>query len=201
MSTRRKSERTFAPVAALEQRALLADNVTAKFVTTNGLTDVVITGDNSANSITITQTSLDVYTVRGSSTTINGRSGGTFTFRFDRFDDLRITMNGGNDYVEIRGDSTSDIGDLDITDDLVISMGSGNDRVNLRYLEIEDDLIVNMGSGDDKLNVRDSTIYGAGIYDGGLGFDHVNRFNIDDTSDSANKLTSFEKRTAVALWF
>jgi|GEM_PF-2636458 len=167
MSTRRKSERTFAPVAALEQRALLAGNVTAKFVNTNGLIDVVITGDDSANSITITQTSLDVYTVKGLSTKINSKTGGTFTFRLNRFDDLRITMNGGNDYLAIQGKSATPTGDLDITDDLVISMGSGKDRVNLQYLEVKGDLKVNMGTGADKLNVKNTVLRGTSDLNGG----------------------------------
>jgi len=37
--------------------------------------------------------------------------------------------------------------------------------------------------------------------DGGSDFDQLNGFNVDDTADPANKPTSTEKRTAVALWF
>jgi hypothetical protein len=199
MSTRRKTEKTFPSVAALEQRALLAGNVTAKFVTTAGFTDVVITGDSSSNSVKITQTSTDVYTVQGLSTKINGVTGGKFTFKFDKFDDLRISMNGGDDFLQIYGDSQTPSGDLDITDDFAIDMGSGADRVNLQFLEVKGDLSVKMGTGDDKFNLRESVLRGRLTVDGGSGVDRQNYLN--DSISGSISLTGFEFKTNSNVWY
>jgi len=199
--SRRRSAQSHNSTPALEQRMLLAGNVTVRAVSSPEGPDIVITGDSSANSITITQTSTDVYTVKGLSTKINGVTGGTFQFRFDQFDDLRIAMSGGNDYLEIRGDSTSAIGDLDITDALVIDMGTGNDRVNLRFLEVKGNLNVKMGSGNDKFNIRDSKVDGIQTLDGGSGTDDINALNIQDVANPSHSLISFKPVTRLALWY
>lgn len=176
---RRQSRKTNAPVPALEQRTLLSGNVTAKFVSSPGGNDVQITGDNLSNSIEIVQLSTDTYTLRGtsSSTKINGKAGGKFTFKFDQFDDLNINMNGGGDYVAIYGNSQTPTGDLDITDDLNINMGSGDDRVNIKYAEIKGDLDVQMGSGNDKFNLKYSVLQETLVVDGGSGNDYQNYWN------------------------
>ena len=189
MSTRRKTGKTFAPVAALEQRALL---------TTGGLTDVVITGDNSSNSVTIVQNSVDVYTLKGlSGTKINGVAGRTFTFRFNQFDDLRISLNGGDDYLSIYGNSATPRGDLDITDDLAINMGSGKDVVNLKFLEIKGDLSVDMGSGDDKLNVKNTVLHGSSNLIGGDGIDDLNFFS----NSKSMTFSGFKSPTFKNIWY
>jgi hypothetical protein len=201
MSTRRKTEKTFAPVAALEQRALLAGNVTAKLVSSSQGPDVVITGDASSNSIEIVQLSTDTYTLRGTSsaTKINGKAGGTFKFQFDGFDDLLINMGAGDDFLAIQGNSQTQVGDLDITDDLTIDMGSGADRVNLKWLEVKGNLNVKMGTGNDKFNFRDSVLRGKMTVDGGAGFDRENYLN--DTIIGSISTKTFESKTNSNLWF
>ena len=206
--SRRYLPTRFQSVPALEQRALLAGNVTATFITTNGFTDVVITGDNSANSIEIVQNTTDVYTVKGLGTTrINGVSGGTFTFTFDNFDDLRITMNGGADYVAIKGNSSSPTGDLDVTDDLVISMGSGADRLNLNFVQVKGDLDITMGIGADKLNIKNTVLGDDGpdgelsdlVINGGDGSDSLNLFR--NTIEGTSTVSSFKTPTRKDIWF
>ncbi len=207
MSRRYLSTR-FQSVPALEQRALLAGNVTATFITTNGLKDVVITGDNSANSIEIVQNTTNVYTVKGlGTTTINGVSGRTFKFNFNNFDDLRITMNGGADYVAIKGNSSSQVGDLDVTDDLVISMGSGADRLNLNFVQVKGDLDINMGIDDDKLNIKNTKLGDDGpdgelsdlVINGGPGTDSLNLFR--NTIEGTSTVSAFLTPTRRDIWF
>lgn len=195
--SRRTARPTNSPVPALEKRTLLAGNVTAKMV--EG--DVTITGDNSANSIEIVQLSTDVYTLRGtsSSTKINGKSGRTFTFKFDQFDDLRINMNGGGDYLAIKGNSLTPSGDLDITDDLWIDMGSGADRLNIKWVEVKGLLNVKMGTGDDKFNLRESVLHLSLVVDGGDGNDSQNYWH--DTITGPISLTSFSSKTNSDIWY
>jgi hypothetical protein len=206
--SRRRSAQSHNSTPALEQRVLLAGNVTVSRVTTNGLTDIVITGDSSSNSIEIVQNSTDVYTVRGlSSTRINGVMGRTFTFEFDDFDDLRISMNAGNDYLAIKGNSSTATGDLDITDDLDISMGSGTDRVNINFVQVKGDMFVDMGSSNDKLNIKntklgddsaDGEISDLNI-NGGDGNDSLNLFR--NTIEGLTNRTSTLTPTSKDLWF
>jgi hypothetical protein len=198
---RRPARPTNLPVPALEKRTLLSGNVTAKFIDSSGGKDVTITGDNSSNSIEIVQLSTDVYTLRGtsSSTKINGKSGGTFTFKFDQFDDLVIKMNGGSDYLAIKGNSLTPSGDLDITDDLAIDMGSGADRLNIKWVEIKGNLNVKMGTGDDKFNLRDSILQGRMDADGGDGNDSQNYWH--DTINGAILWKSFKNPTNSDIWY
>ncbi|MGE3819237.1 MAG: hypothetical protein AB7I30_07355 [Isosphaeraceae bacterium] len=139
----------------LESRALLAGNVTVAF--SGG--DLVITGDGSSNAIEITQVFLDYYRVvgksaGGSATKINNVSNGSFDFILNSnnyYDDLRITMKGGNDSVTIRGDSgLFGANDIDAPDDLDINMGGGDDRVDLQYVEAQrGDVLIELGTGKD----------------------------------------------------
>ncbi len=145
----------------LERRELMAGNVTVELK--NG--DLVVTGDNSSNSVEIYQTSLDHYKVigkteGGSATKINGKVGGSFTFTLNdaRYtDDILINMNGGNDVVNIHG-SSAEWYDIDAHDEIYITLGSGNDQVYLDNIETTRDLNIDAGSGRDGIMVTNAII-------------------------------------------
>jgi hypothetical protein len=132
-------------VEQLEGRAMMAGVVNVSIV--DG--DVLITGDNAANSIEITNptSNVDFYRVTGKSNTrITGRT----SFNLGDFDDdIRIDMKNGADTVVITG-RNSDIGDIDAEGTLQVDTGSGNDTVRLKYFEaITGSIFINMGSNND----------------------------------------------------
>ncbi len=128
-------------------------------------------------------------------------------FEFDDFDDLRISMNAGNDYWRSRATVFDGNGDLDITVDLVISMGSGTDRVNINFVQVKGDMFVDMGSSNDKLNIKntklgddsaDGEISDLNI-NGGDGNDSLNLFR--NTIEGLTNRTSTLTPTSKDLWF
>lgn len=156
MTIRRQPSYRSHAVAALEQRQLLSGNVTAIPVKVAGITDIVVTGDSSSNSIKIVQSGMQEYTVSGTSgTKINGNLGGSFKFNFSNFNDVLISMNSGDDSVVLVG------GTADFDSNLVIDTGAGTDLVNLGGVTVKGRLTVQMGDDKDKLDMLNSTIASA----------------------------------------
>jgi hypothetical protein len=113
---------------------------------------LVLTGDESANSISITQGSDGRYQIAPRNrTTINGR-GTTFTAPFG-IDKVSVKLNGGNDELNVYDQIFySPITSFNV---LLVEMGAGDDVVDFFGVEINNPFIsgaVNLGSGNDVFN-------------------------------------------------
>lgn len=125
-------------IEKLQKRELMAGDVTA-YVTGGNL---VISGDNSANSIEVYQKYVgsstwyvDGVMKAGVDTTVNGRTAPQI-FR-GVYDDIRIYTKGGNDRIEM------DKGR--VRDQLYIRTGSGNDDVILENISTGRDVNIDLG--------------------------------------------------------
>ena len=136
----------------LETRIMPAGAVTASIF--NKV--LTIKGDSSGNVISVFQTSrIDKYSVTGSSTKINGATGGAFNFTLQQVDVINIDMGDGNDSVFVFGTEAPGVNkDLDAPKGMTISTGAGNDTVFLKFLDVhQNSLTVSLGSGNDSLIV------------------------------------------------
>src|SRR5262245_43598107 len=107
--------RTFRTLAVerLEERRLLAGNVTASVVNGN----LVVSGDSASNDVVIAQTPSGIVVLGQPGTTING--GASFT-AVGVTGDVRVTLGGGNDTLQAA---------VAVPRDLTIDLGSGDDAV------------------------------------------------------------------------
>lgn len=172
-------------VESLEDRAMMAGNVTA-WVARGTL---YIRGDDASNGVIVRQVSSTTFTVTGTggngllwdSTRING---GTRTQTFTNVtDDLDINMNNGNDFVEVSGSSRAApmvlpddlrvtggrgndglriefVRNRDWNDRMTVDMGDGSDWATLRYVTSRDYMNIYMGSGNDTVRVEQQSGFG-----------------------------------------
>ena len=122
---------------ALEERVLLAGNVTVAF---NAAGDLVITGDAAANDIEIVDNDAD-----GSYTIVSGANATNVTFSAAVIaaddanagvvgtgvmagDNLIVNLGKGNDYLGVFGSGVA--GDLAAGANVAIDMGAGNDHID-----------------------------------------------------------------------
>src|ERR1700759_4770088 len=113
MKWNRKNERRF---ETLENRSMLAGNVTASVAAGN----LTITGDNSANIITVTELANNQWQIIGAATKVNGKTQITTA---PATGTVTINMNGGNDVLVVH--------DANVGGHLTILMGAGNDATTL----------------------------------------------------------------------
>jgi len=109
-------------------------------------------GDSAANEITIEQFASRTFTVssRDGSTTINGQAGPLTFTRVGK--DLNISLNGGDDIVELTADDSDP---LWVVNKLDIKTGDGDDQVLMTQVHALR-LSIDTGSGDDTVNIGDS---------------------------------------------
>lgn len=135
-------------VEALEARSMLAGNVAVEL---NSAGDIVVTGDNESNSISIqcicgnaNSPHLRVFS-SDSTTSINnilpeeGYSGNV-PIDVSSLRDLKIKMRGGTDRFSIS--------DASGMRNVSVSMGSGNDRFDLTRGDLSGNVKVRLGSGE-----------------------------------------------------
>ncbi|MEM7313526.1 MAG: hypothetical protein AAF497_10285 [Planctomycetota bacterium] len=150
-------------VEPLENRLMLAGNVVVK-VLGNG--NISITGDNSANQISIESSdSGDLL--------ITGLSGTQITYDRVAADSQTISIGG----------------DGETNRDLIIRMRNGNDEVSIENLDVRSTLNVNMSSGNDTLDL-DQVNVGSVRYTGGSGGDTVTTSFLDVRGDTNINLGS-----------
>lgn len=132
-STMRRRQ-SVAAVCALESRQLLAGNVTLSF--TGGT--LKLTGDNSANEVTVSQSvgGLQIQALNG--TKLNGVVNGTQTIANPTL--TEINLQGGNDKLSMNGYVGGIVAAL---------MGSGNDVVRMTSVVNEGSILFDLGSGND----------------------------------------------------
>jgi cyclophilin family peptidyl-prolyl cis-trans isomerase len=159
---RRKVRGQSFPVAALESRTLLAGNVTAAIV--DG--ELIITGDDAANDISILETAAGVI-VRGNSTTINGGAADFVAFATSvaRTGKIVATMGAGNDKVQIDN--------LTLEGRVVFHGGEGNDSLGLTEATIKAGIGFHGDAGNDSLVMDQSTVEGSVLAFLGAGDDLV----------------------------
>jgi hypothetical protein len=194
-------------VEGLEDRCVPAGNV---FVNVTDGGDLVIRGDDQANSIRIArgtgagQYVITAEDVGGAATTINGGSG-PLTVNGVR-DDVRIKLRGGDDtvvldHVFVPGELKIDTGtgndtvrllNVSASDEVEIETRRGNDVVEIsggffnRQVEIE------LGKGDDTLAVQNAHFRRDFEADGGSGFDRFLAQNANNTFEDDLDLDDFE---------
>ncbi len=122
--------------------------------------DLVITGDDQANSITVFNEGVDVR-IKGNNTTVNGENG-SFNFALPKRR-IRIDMRGGGDSIDISAEL--DLGDVDV------SLGDGDgESFFVGYGGTGfDDLTVSNSGGGGVISVYDATISGSLRVNGGAG--------------------------------
>lgn len=149
-TARRKARGRSFPVAALESRTLLAGNVTAAIV--DG--ELIITGDDAANDISILETAAGVI-VRGNSTTVNGAATDFVAFAptVSKTGKIVASMGGGDDKVQI-DDATLD-------GRVVFHGGEGNDSLGLTAATLKGGLGFHGDAGNDSLVLEQSTVEGS----------------------------------------
>lgn len=162
---------------ALERRTLLAGDVQV-FLDSKG--NLIVIGDGLANGIQVDQFGefvIQGIDAGGSPTRINGVENDIAVFEVAGRHDIRISLNGGDDFVEVGtrsddvnpprdlsfdlgdgGDALLVIGDTNIGRDLLVNAGAGEDEVFIVSLELGRDVTVNQGNGDDVLEVYGSRI-------------------------------------------
>jgi hypothetical protein len=139
---------------SLESRSMMAGNVNVYL--NSG--DLMIVGDNASNFVGVRGNSNGTVTVYGeytggSPTSINGRVGGSATFRIT--DDVAVYLYGGHDQIDFgNGNGVT----VKVADEVYMDMGSGNDWVKARQIQTGRDVIINTGTGQDDTYVGGSTI-------------------------------------------
>jgi hypothetical protein len=149
-------------IECLERRSLLAGNITASVV--DGV--LQITGDNQNNDLEITQTEFNsggewngvTLNLRGRNaagditTTINGGIGGAFA---GVKNGVVISLNKGDDYLQVRKDSSNRTPNL--PGQVSISGGHGADDLRI-YARNHNSLTVHAGWGEDEVLISGSTV-------------------------------------------
>src|SRR4051812_30838912 len=128
---------------ALENRHLLAGNVTAQIVNGN----LIVTGDNSDNVILISSTTATPTTITvtglgngvGGSTVVNGGASGNVVALTGFTGQIRVNMKGGNDNLAINSVASTGI---------EANLGDGNDKLTISESVITGNLKVDLGKGN-----------------------------------------------------
>lgn len=138
-------------VEKLEARELMAGDVWASVV--NGT--LRVSGDNSSNGVIIEQVGYQTFKVAGSYQSGATRVNGSYAERYFQgvYDDIEVSLNGGNDSLRLGGtsESTRDI----LPDDVRINMGDGDDYVRVQWLsnrDYNDNISINTGWGNDTVS-------------------------------------------------
>ena len=159
MTNRKTSSRRTLTFQSLENRCLMAGNVTAA-VQNHSL---VINGDNNGNGITIRQTATGQFTVIGSETTINGKtSPQTFS---GITGDFKINLKGGDDVLVI-DNATQSVPVLTLPGNLNVDLGSGSDVFYLQNANTMGGASVT-GSSGSKVVEFDFSMIGSSSFNAG----------------------------------
>ncbi|MBN8601562.1 MAG: hypothetical protein J0M26_11080 [Planctomycetes bacterium] len=186
-------------VESLEDRRLLAGNITATFIGGN----LVLRGDAADNAVLIAQTSANKISITGksdsgSATTINGLAGPVvFTGALNSID---ADLGGGNDQFLV-GNSSSDVNKLNdeiLTGRAASFSGLASARTVVRYgisvrggngvdsvaiiADVGGDVYVDLGANNDGIGIQGSVVKGSVVVDGGAG--ELSNFIIRGTSVS-----------------
>jgi large repetitive protein len=155
MKSQRKLNNNRWAFEQLENRNLLAGNVAAD-ASTGAL---IITGDNAANVLVITQVAANSYKVTPGGTKLNGSfSAQTFS---NVTDGVFIDMGGGNDSLTLKG-LTINGGSGEIS--LGILLGDGSDALVISSVTTEEAGAINGGSGNNAIVIDKSSFgYDLGI--------------------------------------
>lgn len=139
---------------SLENRSLMAGNVNVYM--NSG--DLMIVGDNASNHVAVRGNTNGTVTVYGeytggAPTSINGRVGGSATFRIT--DDVAVYLYGGHDQIDFgNGNGVT----VKVADEMYVEMGSGNDWTRFRQVQTGRDAIINTGTGKDNTYIGGSII-------------------------------------------
>lgn len=139
---------------SLEIRSMMAGNVNVYM--NSG--DLMIVGDNASNHVAVRGNTNGTVTVYGeftggAPTSINGRIGGSATFRIT--DDLAVYLYGGHDQIDLgNGNGVT----AKVADEVYVDAGSGNDWVMLRQVQTGRHVNINTGTGQDKTYIGASLI-------------------------------------------
>lgn len=133
---RRASRNRSLTLQALEVRQLLAGNVVTSV--TGGT--LKITGDNSANELTVEQTSAGLQVQALNGTRLNGILNGVLTVSNPT--QMNIDLLGGNDRL-----SMADF----LGGGVSVKLGNGNDQLNLLGITNDGAMVIDLGSGNDGL--------------------------------------------------
>ena len=184
-------------VENLETRRLFAGNVTAAI---NGAGELVVTGDNKSNDVTVfVNGSFDTIVIAVPGTTVNG---GTADVNFgNSLPDIVISTGNGEDNVVVGGTVDQNVSittgnggdrvevnnggfsDTDV-DDLTIDTGNGNDVVivalDSNNDEVDGDLSIHTGNGSDFIRLAGNIdVLGDVDIDGGHGPDTLDDDGLD----------------------
>ncbi len=152
----------------LETRALLAGNVTAVY--TGGLT---ITGDDAANSITVSELPSGMWKVQGNGATINGSKNAFITS--GPVSDIIIDLKNGNNSLTVQNGTLPSFFD--------ITTGTGNDTLLVSNLT-SDNAVFNLGDGNNTATVKNFSTNNFFDLNGGVGADTFTVTNVKIGSNS-----------------
>jgi VCBS repeat-containing protein len=202
---RARARQTFLSLEQLEERTVLAGNITAT-ITAGSLR---LIGDAQDNQVLVQRTgttSLQLSSLDGT-TRINGQSGPVTLSNFTA--GITASTGNGNDLLRFSGSSTDlfrvfgnamiDTGSGDDTvqfsnfsvwNSLTLTTGTGNDKVlgvrdfagvgtNVWGLRVGQDAVINTGTGDDSIELRNSAILRNFVLDANAGNDRVDLRNND----------------------
>ncbi len=131
-----------------------------------------VTGDNTANQVSLVQTAVgDVFVQGATGTTVNGAA--SAVLRRVALNAVEIRMEGGNDVVSLRG--------FNIGNDLYVNLGSGNDRLQTTGpITVQDQLTIEGAAGNDTVRLAGATI-GLDLHiDGGIGSLAIDLASLDN---------------------
>jgi hypothetical protein len=149
MTSRKTNHSRVLSFQTLENRQLMAGNVTASVTNHN----LVITGDNKDNAIQVVQTGNGAYEILSldGSTKINGKSSKTFT---GITGDVTISMKGGNDNVYIGQDlSGTPTQFTTLPRNLTVNMGDGGNNFHLNGVTVSGKMSLTAGVGSDLADI------------------------------------------------
>jgi len=149
---------------SLENRQLLAGNVTADATTVPGT--LVIVGDNSANVLVLTQVSPGVIKITPAGTKLNGSSSAQ---KFTVTNGIYIDMGGGSDSLTLKSLTVPGI-DETYSAGLAILMGTGNDALVMSQVTVADGYCaIDTGDGSDATAIDRNNFNHSFYIDGGNG--------------------------------
>lgn len=173
-------------VESLEDRRLLAGNITATFIGGN----LVLRGDAADNAVIVSQTAANKISVlgksdSGSATTINGLAGPViFTGTLNSID---ADLAGGNDQFLV-GNNSADANKLNdeilfgragsfsglasartiVNNNIIVRGGDGFDSIAI-LADVGGGIFVNLGANNDGVGVQGSVVKGSIVLEGGAG--------------------------------
>ncbi|WP_254512328.1 beta strand repeat-containing protein [Anatilimnocola floriformis] len=189
---RQTTRRQFLQLEQLEERSVLAGNVT--IMEAGGI--VTMLGDNADNQVTVTLSGTNgaVITGQNGTTITNGLTGAKGSTQnvanFATF--LNVNMLGGNDSLTFNGSTTQQ---LRVSSASLINLGEGNDTLRFNNFSAAGGLIVYGGGGDDTvegLKSTDSTV------NGGLRVNGVTVLNLGNGNDNLTLRNSAFNKSFVA---